>query len=210
MFRILLYICMSILPLIAYNQSVPLEGAPPSDVVIEDPNKVISNLLPLISDNNSKLSLSWSVAGDSLPKFFTIERSDNGKPFEVIAVLNNLDKKPTYQWTDDAPKKGRSFYRIKYSFNEGPNRYSATVNAALVGYIDYKFYPNPVDHILIVRADHPIDVQIADANGKVRITETRVHGLYTINVSSLEKGIYLIRFSNKLTNVISQEKLIKN
>ena len=85
-----------------------------------------------------------------------------------------------------------------------------TVSVAVAGYIDCKFYPNPVDHILIVRSDTPIDVTISDANGKVRVTENRVRGLHTINVSSLEKGIYLIRFSNKLINVISQEKLIKN
>ncbi len=139
-----------------------------------------------------------------------IERSENGKTFEVVTVINNVEKKPFYHWTDDAPKKGRSFYRIKYSFGQGPDLYSSTVNVAFSGYIDFKFYPNPVDHILIVRSDNPIDVHISDAAGKVRISETRVHGIYTINVASLEKGIYLIRFSSKLTNMVTQEKLIKN
>jgi hypothetical protein len=56
----------------------------------------------------------------------------------------------------------------------------------------------------------PIDVQITDGTGKLRITQPKVQGLATINVSSLEKGIYLIRFSNKLTGVMYQEKLLKN
>lgn len=209
MFRTLLYICMSVLTLSAYTQSAPLpEVTAPSEVVAEDPNKTISDLKSSITDK-SKLSLAWSVNGD-LPDFFVIERSENGKTFEVVTVINNLEKKPSYHWTDDAPKKGRSFYRIKYSFGQGPDLYSSTVNVAFSGYIDFKFYPNPVDHILIVRSDNPIDVHISDATGKVRITETRVRGIHTINVASLEKGIYLIRFSSKLTNMVTQEKLIKN
>jgi hypothetical protein len=204
MFRILLYICISVVPLFAHTQEV----VSPSEVVAEDLNKTISDFKSIIADN-IKLSLSWTVTGE-LPDFFVVERSENGKTFEVVAVLNNLEKKPSYQWTDDAPKKGRSFYRIKYSFGQGPNLYSSIINVAFSGYIDYKFYPNPVDHILIVRADNPIDVHISDASGKVRITETRVRGIHTINVASLEKGIYLIRFSSKLTNMVTQEKLIKN
>jgi hypothetical protein len=51
---------------------------------------------------------------------------------------------------------------------------------------------------------------ITDANGRLRVSASRVQGLHTINVASLEKGVYLIRVINKLTNVMSQEKLMKN
>lgn len=207
MFRTLLYICVSLFTLAGYSQQQPLNALPPSEAVVEDPNKTISDLNSSV--NNTKVMLNWKVNGE-LPGFFTIERSENGKSFETIAVINNLVKKEHHQWTDDAPKKGRSFYRIKYSFGPGPELYSSTVTVAIAGYTDYKFYPNPVDNILIVRSDMPIDVQITDPTGKVRISELRVSGIHTINVSSLEKGIYLIRFSNKLTNVMSQDKLIKN
>ncbi len=209
MLKKLLYLCIGALPLCTYAQTNPsAEGLIDTEMVVEDPNKIVTNLTSLVVDK-SKVSLAWSV-NDSLPDFFIIERSENGRQFEVVTVLNNLQKKPDYQWVDDSPKKGRSFYRIKYAFDQGPYLYSSTVNAAISGYIDYKFYPNPVDHILIVRCETPIDVQIMDGNGKVRITETRIRGVHTINVTSLEKGVYIIRFSNKLTNVISQDKLIKN
>ena len=66
----------------------------------------------------------------------------------------------------------------------------------------FKFYPNPVDHVLIVRSESALDVVIADATGRIRITQSRVQGLHAINVSSLEKGIYLIRFINKHTNLV--------
>ncbi|MBA4166456.1 MAG: T9SS type A sorting domain-containing protein [Chitinophagaceae bacterium] len=208
MYKALLYICLSLLPLYGLAQSPSLEQAGPMEAIAEDANHIISNIL-CSSQNNTTILLTWKVPGKT-PDFFAIERSDNGRSFETVTVLNNVEEKPVYQWTDEAPKKGKSFYRIRYSFEQEKPLYSRTVSFFIAGYVSFKFYPNPVDHILIVRSDTPIDVQITDGNGRTRISEARVQGLHTINVSSLEKGIYLIRFSNKLTNVISQEKLMKN
>ena len=207
MFRILLSIYVSFLALASYSQS-PVDWQSPSDVVLEDPNRVINDLTSRISEN-SKIILSWIVKG-SLPDFFAIERSDNGKSFEVVSVLSNLSPQKIFQWTDDDPRKGRSFYRIRYSFTNGDSLYSKTLPVMIAGYSAFKFYPNPVDHVLIIRTDAPLDVMISDANGRLRISETRVKGLHTINVASLEKGVYLMRVINKLTNVMSQEKLVKN
>ena len=207
MFRILLSIYVSFLALASYSQS-PVDWQSPSDVVLEDPNRVINDLTSRISEN-SKIILSWIVKG-SLPDFFAIERSDNGKSFEVVSVLSNLSPQKIFQWTDDDPQKGRSFYRIRYSFTDGDSLYSKTLPVMIAGYTAFKFYPNPVDHVLIIRTEAPLDVMISDANGRLRISETRVKGLHTINVASLEKGVYLMRVINKLTNVMSQEKLVKN
>ncbi|HRE51774.1 MAG TPA: T9SS type A sorting domain-containing protein [Flavitalea sp.] len=157
----------------------------------------------------SKVMIAWKTNGET-PEFIVIERSDNGKKFETVSVLNHLSSKPVHQWIDDSPKKGKNLYRIRYSSKEGVPVYSKTISCLIDGYIFFKFYPNPVDHILIVRSDSPIDVIITDANGKIRITHPRISGIQTLNVSALEKGIYVIRFIDKLTNTISQEKLVKN
>jgi hypothetical protein len=184
------------------------EWTGPSELVVEDPNKIVTDLSSLVIEN-SKVLITWKVEGD-MPDFFNIERSDNGKNFEVVAVLNKVKAQSVFQWTDEAPRKGRSFYRIRYSYTEGPPLYSKTIPVSIAGSIAFKFYPNPVDHILIIRSEAPIDVQISDAHGRIRVSQPHIRGLHTINVSSLEKGVYLIRFSNKLTNMMVQEKLIKN
>jgi len=208
MLRTILYFYLGILSFPGLAQAQSTEQSRPADTIAEDSNHII-NEINCTPSTNSGMTLSWKVTG-KIPEFFVMERSDNGRSFEVVTVLNNLGARSVYQWTDEAPKKGKSFYRIRYSFEEGQALYSKTVPFFIAGYTSFKFYPNPVDHILIVRSDTPVDVQITDGNGKTRLTEPRVQGLHTINVSSLEKGIYLIRFSNKLTNVISQEKLVKN
>src|SRR5215210_573804 len=107
MFKILLSIYVSFLALTSYSQFPPeLQG--PSDVVIEDPNRVITEFSSRITDN-SKIILSWIVTG-RLPRYFAVERSDNGKSYEVISVLSNLIAQSIFQWTDDVPSKGKSFY----------------------------------------------------------------------------------------------------
>ena len=80
----------------------------------------------------------------------------------------------------------------------------------IVGDISFRFYPNPVDNILIVRSEGALDVQVLDAAGKVRVSQSRLQGIQTINVSTLEKGIYYLRINNRSTGVVTQEKLLKN
>jgi hypothetical protein len=207
MLKGLLYVCLILFSITCCAQTtVPVSI--PDELKTEDTSNYITDL-DVTSADGSKVKLTWKVPHER-PSYFAIERSDNGKLYETVAILNRLDTQSVYQWIDDDAAKGRNFYRIRFGFKDGESLYSKTISALISGLVAVKFYPNPVDHVLIIRAESPVDVQITDANGKTRIIESRVEGLRTINVSSLEKGIYLIRFTSKLMNIISQEKLIKN
>ena len=207
MLKALLLVCMSLTAIGSFAQNEePDTTATSRDLA--DTAHIIREVSCYSSDNSS-IILSWTLK-NTVPPFFAIERSEDGKSFETVAILNNQEIKAVYQWADESPKKGKSFYRIRYSFKESQPQYSTVASYYIAGNLSFKFYPNPVDGILIIRSEAPLDVQIVDNNGKMRITEPKVQGLRTINVSTLEKGIYLIRFTNKLTNVMSQEKLVKN
>ena len=110
---------------------------------------------------------------------------------------------------DESPLPGRSYYRIR-TVVKGMPVYSPTLAVYMGGDVPFKFYPNPADNVLIVRTNLPMDIQITDATGELRISYQKVQGLQTINVSSLEKGIYMIRFTNKVSNTVSTERLFKN
>ena len=157
---------------------------------------------------NDKIHLQWKLSNQESVDFFSIERSANGKDFEMIEVLKLLQDN-RFEFTDESPLMGRSFYRVRTSVKGRPV-YSSPISVYVGADIPFKFYPNPADNILIVRSDIPLDVQIADGTGEVRITHLKVQGLQTINVSSLEKGIYMIRFTNKVSNIVTTEKLFKN
>lgn len=179
--------------------------APPSDTT----TVFVSNLVSY-TNKNSKIVLSWKDNIGLGVDFVSVERSGNGRDFEVVAVLKQSSPTDENSWTDDVPVKGRSLYRLKFTGKDGAVQYSKVISATITGDISFKVYPNPVDNILIIRTESPLDVQIVDATGKVRVSQAKLQGLQTINVATLEKGLYVLRIYNHITGNTSQEKLIKN
>lgn len=159
---------------------------------------------------NARVILGWKQPEDTSLTFAVIERSSGGRNFEVVAVLKQSDIKVTNEWIDDAPPKGRSLYRVKFSGKDEQPAYSRSAEATIAGDISFRFYPNPVDNILIIRSEAILDIQILDAVGKQRIGINNLQGLQTLNVTTLEKGIYFLRINNHTTGLITQEKLLKN
>ena len=204
--RLVLLCCVSMLTSICYSQYSGLLHPIISNLQID--SKSIVTDFTYVLKGDGRVHLAWKVNNKELVDFFAVERSANGRDFEMIEVLKSLpDNQP--ELVDESPFPGRNYYRIRTSV-KGKPVYSITLIVHIGGELPYKFYPNPADNILIVRSDIALDVQIADASGGVRISQSKVQGLQTLNVSSLEKGIYMIRFTNKVSNTVSIEKLFKN
>lgn len=184
-------------------------GFPAATVFTVDTSSFIADLSLNVREN-SKVVLNWKQPEDTTFKFAVIERSSGGRDFEVIAALKQSDIKPENEWVDDAPARGRSLYRVRFSGKDGQPLFSKVVSALIAGDISFRFYPNPVDNILIVRSESVLDLQIVDAVGKQRVSLSNLQGLQTINVTSLEKGIYFLRINNHSTGLLTQEKLLKN
>ena len=159
------------------------------------------------SDNNMRVKLDWKQEAMKGADYVSVERSSNGRAFEVITVLKQSGTAPLGSWIDEAPSKGTNLYRIRFNMPNGLVIYSRIVMVRVAGDISLKFYPNPVDDILIVRSEQPVDLQIMDASGKVRVQQSQVQGLSLLNVSALEKGIYLLRMQNRAYNLVKQVKL---
>jgi hypothetical protein len=186
-------------------------GAPPEETVTTVPDSAIylTDLVAAIKES-SKVILNWRMVNSNTADFVAVERSSNGRDFETISVIKQSSSGLWYEWIDDAPAKGRNVYRVRFAGKQGATQYSKTIPAIIAGDITFRFYPNPVDNILIIRSEFPLDVQIVDQNGKVRLTHNKLQGLQTLNVASLEKGMYVLRISNLTTGITSQERLLKN
>lgn len=169
-------------------------------------------LLPIhgfsISQKDNKALLRWK--SDSLPgteSFYAVERSNNGTDFNLVGVTKN-NSGGWFEFVDDAPPRGKIFYRVKLSTMQ-TSYYSETIAAMPFPDASCKFYPNPVDKVLIVRSESSVEVQITDAFGKPLISEKLQGGLKVIDVSSLEPGVYVITLFQKETNKLVTEKLVK-
>ena len=158
----------------------------------------------------NKVVLHWDTDSAADGDYFIIERSPDESHFETIGVVSAAAGNDHYDLTDGAAPNGSDFYRIKYTARTGTPVYSKTMQLSLSGVVDFKFYPNPVDKLFIVRTEHTIDLQIIDAAGSVRLSKRLQPGIQVINVSSLEKGVYVLRVTDKESNRAISHPLVKN
>lgn len=206
MFCVMMFVCGK---MAAQAQTIPASEEKVSLTEGEDSSQQVTNLAAIVKEK-TKVVLNWRLSRDTGTGFVAVERSVNGRDFELVALLKQPASGDWYEWTDDSPAKGRNSYRIRHTNRTGVEQYSLIASTLIAGDISFKFYPNPVDNILIVRTEHASDVQILDSRGVVRLSQSGFHGLQTLNVSSLEKGIYVLRVANRVTGTVSQDKLLKN
>jgi len=162
-----------------------------------------------INAGKGKLLLQWGLNNHDQPGFFNIERSSYKQgPFEALAVIR-MDS-GLQKFVDEQPLKGNSYYRIRWLPENGFPQYSRIVSSSFAGDIICKFYPNPVDNILIVRSELDLELLLTDANGKVVTNVKLKSGLQTVDVSGLDKGLYIINLTQAESGRVITQKLIKN
>jgi hypothetical protein len=142
--------------------------------------------------------------------YFIIERSQDGSQYQTIGIMSAAGSGGHYELTDGTAPNGSDFYRIKYTARTGAPVYSKIMELNLSGAVDFKFYPNPVDKLFIVRTEHTIDLQVIDAAGSVRLSKRLQSGIQVVNVSSLERGVYILRVTDKESNRAVSHQMLKN
>lgn len=156
-----------------------------------------------------RVQLAWERTGTARGGYVSLERSqDREGPYELVAVLKQDSS--SMRHVDELAKKGLNFYRLRWVLDDGRQFVSNTVEASVAGDMSCRFYPNPVDNVLIVQSEQPLDLLITDGNGKVRTSTRLKQGLQTVDVSSLDKGLYIITLIQTDTGRKRIEKLLKN
>jgi Secretion system C-terminal sorting domain len=162
-----------------------------------------------ISVGKGKLQLQWGLNNNEQPGFFNIERSSYKQgPFEVLAVIRQ--DSGLQKFIDEQPLRGNSYYRVKWLPENGLPQFSRIVGSSIAGDMTCKFYPNPVDNVLIVRSEQDLELLLTDANGKVWTNVKLRSGLQTVDVSTLDKGLYIITLTQSESGRVITQKLIKN
>jgi len=101
-----------------------------------------------VCDTNNVI-LKWSTAMETNNRYFTVERSDDGKNWQAIRTIDgagNSSTLHTYSITDKLLGKTVSYYRLMLTTFDGENTYSAIIAVGKCG-IDltgsFTLYPNP-------------------------------------------------------------------
>jgi hypothetical protein len=156
--------------------------------------------------------LKWGVGNVRAGDYYLVEKSVDGEHFETMSAIgaSTSAEDTNFSITDNAVGNGMVYYRIRIAGEQGRIIYSKTISASLNLVSDFRFYPNPVDKLLIIRSKLPVLIQIMDAYGIIWFSQDVSGGMKIINVSTLQKGTYILKATNRETNSVLSQQLIKN
>ena len=178
---------------------------------ITSPESNVAFSLFTVNALNGQAVLRWAAPTVKAEDFFMIEKSVDAIHFDVISAMDaSAGSDSVYSVTDNAVGSGAVSYRIRITGKDGRELCSKTINVNSVSDVDFKFYPNPVDKLLIVRSSHALNVQVMDAYGTIRFIQEVEAGMQIVNVSALQKGNYILKATDKATNTVISEQLVKN
>jgi hypothetical protein len=179
-------------------------------------NSVSAELNPAFSfftvtPQNGKAVLRWAAPPVKSEDFFIVEKSSDALHFELLSAMDaSVGLDSVYSLVDNAVGTGMISYRIRITGKDGKEFCSKTVNMNSVQVADFKFYPNPVDKLLIIRSSHALSIQVVDAFGVIWFGQDVEPGMQIVNVSALQKGNYILKATDKTTNTVFSEQLVKN
>ncbi|WP_165758846.1 cadherin-like beta sandwich domain-containing protein [Niastella yeongjuensis] len=163
---------------------------------------------------NEKVKLDWTTAQETNSKEFIVERSTDGRTFNAIgkvAAAGNSNHATSYSYTDAQPVNGMNYYRLQQVDLDGKSILSAVVKVRTDRTGGFYVGPNPAhSSVTIYRqgSNEAVRVELMDVNGKTLQQLNMAAATYTatFNVSSLPRGIYLMKFTS--STGIQTEKIM--
>lgn len=160
------------------------------------------------------IHLSWITLSEVNNAGFEIEKSLNGKDFETIGFVEgngNTVEEIAYNFIDNNPSNGTSYYRLKQIDFDGTYDYSVIIAVDFIKQVSFKLFPNPVRDNLIIQGllNDEVNVAIIGMKGQILYEGTaRIEDNLSVDVSSLNQGLYYVQIRNK-GGVIYKELFVK-
>lgn len=151
------------------------------------------------------VKLNWSTASEQNNAHFEIERSADAMMFSkvgiVLASLNPLVRND-YQYIDQSPITGHSFYRLRQVDRDGKFSYSSVLQVNGVLATGYKVWTIPGQDLLNVDIPQSVtgavDLMIFDLKGSLIQQKQILPGHNSINLSKTNAGgLYYIKIQQK-------------
>ena len=163
-----------------------------------------------VKTQGSVNKLTWISAQEINSKYYSLERSSDGRHFVGIhqeASRNSLTPQ-TYSFVDEKYAIGNNFYRLKMVDADGSFTYSQIIKTYNGAKTDYSLHiiPNPVSKEFSIATSFPengpVLIRISDLNGKMvkQLKENATRGYQSIEIYQLENlsaGTYIIEVKQK-------------
>lgn len=160
-----------------------------------------------VENSGGFVNINWKTVSETNNDFFTVERSDDGKNWEMVSVVDGAGNSNTlleYQTTDNNPVRGLVYYRLKQTDFDGKYSYSSIKSLKKTKENNTVGYPNPAHNQFHLRGKDLIFSQIEIYNtlgqkltSSIKLVHQSVLGL-SINVQNLCPGLYFVKTKNEV------------
>ncbi|MDQ3140942.1 MAG: T9SS type A sorting domain-containing protein [Bacteroidota bacterium] len=158
----------------------------------------------------SKITLNWQTATEINASHFIIQQSSNGQEFleigEVKAIGESLTlQNYSFQVPSFATASSKRYFRLMMIDNDGGTAFSPIISSSRVDSKKLSVYPNPVGSYLFINHPDvdPAEVEIYTSTGQ-KILVYFNEGKEYLDVSSLEPGLYFLKFKDDLVSLIKE------
>lgn len=150
-------------------------------------------------------SLQWLIEADEQVSEATLEYSVDGVSFTSLSSSANASG--TYIYQPALP--GAIYYRMKAVLDNNAKHYSKIIMLRGSGETNFpKVVTNPVNNgSIVITGSSEFRFTLSDMNGRTVRSGTLLNGITAIPVQNLQKGMYVIRFTNS-EEITDTQKII--
>jgi hypothetical protein len=170
--------------------------------------------------NNNAVSLTWISATETNNKYYTIERSDDGVNYSLVANVNgagNSTSPTDYSTTDESPNSGLNYYRLSQTDFDGNKTILGILPVAVNISVDgLKVFPNPANNNCVVsfndKKEESFQLSVYDYMGREMLKRTLQTAIginsTELDISGLSPGLYFVALP--ANGHVLNTKFIKN
>ncbi len=153
-----------------------------------------------VCDYNKQVCLNWATASEINNDYFTIERSNNASEFTEIVKINGAGTSyvnHNYNYVDEQPINGLSYYRLKQTDFDNTFTYSPIVAISLDFEIAVQNPSHSFDIPLTIKGNkgQVFDIKLVDVLGRVCYNEQ-------VTLSTSGNNKFDINLQNKLSSCV--------
>lgn len=158
--------------------------------------------------------LHWEVAGGTQHTRYEVQRSADAVHFQTIGTVaagTGVSVQQAYDFNDQQPLSGTSYYRIAMTGKDGTTDYSHTVKISGVINTHFPmFYPNPTEDRVAVKFQSTVQsatLRITDMQGRVlckqNIQLSIGENVISADLTTFTAGIYKLSISDEYGKVVA-------
>jgi hypothetical protein len=167
---------------------------------------------------DKKVFVKWSTAAETNNRFFTIERSANGRDFNAIGTVNgagNSTSTQSYTFVDASPLLGKSYYRLLQSDFDNNKEYLGVKRIDNNSGKEFEVKTVSVyNNKLVLQINSSVQgiyqLNVYDVSGRKWKNETlRLNPGTTQKEINLSKGVFIWEIRNEKGDAVLQKVIIQ-